>query len=179
MIKMPYRLGRQYRRAEDGATAVEFALIGFPFIFLIIGIIEMSLMFTSQSLLEAGTAEASRQIRIGTVQQGGGEDVFRDELCGFVDMLITCNELQYQVTTLDNFGDAQDYPDATFDEDGNLEDQEFDPGGVSDVIFIRTAYKYPIKTPLMQLLLTNNSDSSRVMFSTVVLQTEPYEFEEE
>ena len=42
---------------------------------------------------------------------------------------------------------------------------------------IRVAYRYEIKTPLMQPFLTNDSNAQRIMFSTVVLQTEPYEFE--
>ena len=71
------------------------------------------------------------------------------------------------------------FPDAEFNEDGDLQDQGFDAGGVSDVVMIRTAFKYAIKTPMMQLILTNNNDGNRILLSTVVLQTEPYEFEEE
>ena len=167
-----------WRYNRDGSTAVEFALIGIPFIFMVIGIVEMALMFTATSLLEASTAEAARQVRTGAIQQETGEEGFTDALCDFAAVLIPCEDLQYQVVALDNFGEAEDFPDAEFDEEGNLEDQQFDPGGVSDVVMIRVAYKYPIKTPMMQLMLTNNSDNNRIMLSTIVLQTEPYEFEE-
>lgn len=168
-----------WRLDDSGVAAVEFSLVGIPFIFMVIGLIEMSLMFTAQSVLEAATAEASREIRTGAVQQGGGQNLFSQELCDFADTFIPCNALQYQVVAMDNFGEAQDFPPATFDEDGNLEDQQFDPGGVSDVVMIRTAYQYPIKTPMFQFMLTNNGGTSRTMLSTVVLQTEPYEFEDE
>lgn len=170
---------KQWRFNRDGSTAVEFALIGIPFIFMVIGIIEMALMFTSQSLLEASTAEAAREVRTGAIQQGDGEQGFIDALCDFAAVLVPCDEIQYQVVAMDNFGDAEDFPDAEFDEDGNLEDQQFDAGGVSDVVMIRVAYRYPIKTPMMQLMLTNNNDDSRIMLSTIVLQTEPYEFEDD
>ena len=169
---------KRWRYDRNGSTAVEFALIGIPFIFMVIGIIEMSLMFTSQSLLEASTAEAAREIRTGAIQQGGGEDAFTEVLCDFAAVLIPCGDIQYQVVSMEDFGEAEDFPDASFDEDGNLEDQQFDPGGVSDVVMIRVAYTYPIKTPMMQLMLTNNNDANRIMLSTIVLQTEPYEFEE-
>jgi Flp pilus assembly pilin Flp len=175
---MPFKLQKIWLKNSDGATAVEFALVGVPFIFMVVGIIEMALMFTTQSLLEASTAEAARQVRIGAVQQGGGEDLFKQELCDFASVFISCEDLQYQVVALGDFGDAQDFPEASFDEDGNLEDQQFDPGGVSDVVMIRTAYKYTITTPMMHAILTNNSDDSRYMLSTIVLQTEPYEFED-
>lgn len=171
-------------RKEDGVTAVEFSLVGVPFVFMIIGIIEMAMMFTTQSVIEYGTSQGARLIRTGQVQQGGGEAAFRAAVCGAAAItparnFIDCDDLQYQVVALDSFGDAQDFDDPTFDEDGNLENQSFDAGDVNDVVMIRVAYRYPIMTPLMGTMLTNNSDNSRIMLSTTVLQTEPYEFEDE
>ncbi len=179
MFKMPYKNIVRWQKNDDGSTAVEFALIGIPFILMVIGIIEMALMFATQSLLESSTAEAAREIRTGAVQQGGGESLFQDVLCEYADVFINCDGLQYQIVSVDSFQDAADFPDAEFDEEGDLENQGFDAGGVSDVVMIRIAYKYAIKTPMMQLMLTNNSDGNRILLSTVVLQTEPYEFEEE
>lgn len=166
-----------WRKNNQGSTAVEFALIGVPFLLMIIGIIEMAMMFTSQSLLEASTNSAARQVRTGAVQQGGGEELFRDTLCDFSSVLIPCDDVQYQVVAMDDFESVDDFPNPNFNEDGDLQDEQFDAGGSSDVVMIRVAYKYPIKTPMMQLMLTNNNDSNRIMLSTVVLQTEPYEFE--
>jgi len=104
---------------KKGTAAVEFALVGFPLIFMIIGIIEISLLFTSQSLLQASTDQAARQIRTGAVQQGGGETLFSDTLCDFADFFINCDDLQYQVISMDNFEDAEELPDPSFDDDGN------------------------------------------------------------
>ena len=176
---MPCLFRSKWAKNEEGVTAVEFALVGLPFLIMVIGIIEMALMFTAQSLLEASTAQAAREIRTGAVQQGGGEDDFTEALCDFASVFIPCDEIQYQVVAMEDFGEAEDFPPASFDADGDLEDQGFDPGGVSDVVMIRTAYTYPIKTPMMQVVLTNNGGTSRIMLSTVVLQTEPYEFEDE
>jgi len=119
---MPCLFRSKWAKNEEGVTAVEFALVGLPFLIMVIGII---------------------------------------------------------VVAMEDFGEAEDFPPASFDADGDLEDQGFDPGGVSDVVMIRTAYTYPIKTPMMQVVLTNNGGTSRIMLSTVVLQTEPYEFEDE
>ncbi len=168
-----------WRKNEEGATAVEFALVGVPFILLVVGILEMSLMFTAQSLLEASTSSASRLVRTGQIQLGAGEVAFTEAICDSADVLIPCDNIQYQVMPLEDFGAAEALPPASFDDEGNLENQGFDAGGVSDVILIRVAYRYPIKTPMMQILLTNNNDTSRLMVSTVVLKTEPYQFEDE
>lgn len=169
---------QKFRRSEDGTTAVEFSLIAAPFIFMLVGLIEMSLMFASSSLLEGSTSTAARLIRTGAIQQSGGSQaLFQQELCDFADPLITCEDLQYQVISVDTFEDADNLPDANFDGDGNLTDQTFDPGGVSDVVLVRVVYHYDIATPMLQPFLTNNGDGTRTMISTIVLQTEPYEFE--
>jgi Flp pilus assembly protein TadG len=170
---------RSWFREEDGVTAVEFSLVATPFVFMMIGIIEMSLMFAAQSLLEASTTTAARLIRTGQIQQSGGdqEQLFRDAVCNFAEILIPCDDIQFQVTDMGDFGDAEEFPPAEFDEDGNLMNQNFSAGGSSDVVMIRVAYRYPIMTPLMQPMLTNDASNERVMMSTVVLQTEPYDFE--
>lgn len=168
-----------WKNNQDGVTAVEFALVGIPFILMVIGIIEMALMFASQSLLEASVAQGAREIRTGAVQQGGGDDLFRDTVCDYASVFIACDDLQYQVVAIDSFQEAEDFPDPEFDDEGNLQDQSFDAGGVNDIVMIRVAYRYIVKTPMMQLLLTNNDDGSRILLSTVVLQSEPYEFQDD
>ncbi len=170
---------KSFFKSNRGTTAVEFSLIAAPFIFMLIGLIEMALMFASASLLEGSASTAARLIRTGQVQQAGGSQaLFEQTLCDFAEPLIACDDLQYQVYSVDSFEDADDLPDAEFDADGNLSDTTYDPGGVSDVVLIRVAYHYRITTPLLQTFLTNNGDNTRTMMATIVLQTEPYEFED-
>ena len=169
----------KFIHSKDGTTAVEFSLIAAPFIFMLIGVIEMALMFASASLLEGSAATAARLIRTGQVQQAGGSQaMFENTLCNFAAPLINCEDLQYQVYSVDTFDEADNLPDAQFDADGNLTYTTYDPGGVSDVVLIRVAYSYNITTPLLQTFLTNNGDNTRTMMATIVLQTEPYEFED-
>ena len=171
----------RYFRRKDGATAVEFSLVAAPFVFMLIGLVEMTLMFASQSLLQGSTMTAARMIRTGELQQmqaGNPEEEFRQTLCAFAGPLIPCNEIEFQVISVQSFEEADNLPPAQFDADGNLQNTVFDPGDVNDVVLIRVAYRYPITTPLFQPVLTNNGDGNRIMMSTVVLQTEPYEFEE-
>jgi Flp pilus assembly protein TadG len=166
---------------SKGVTALEFALVGLPFILMIVGTIEMALMFTAQSVLQESTFTAARLIRTGQIQQSGSDpqQMFREAVCDFAESLIPCSRIQFQVQQVPSFGNAEDLPQAEFDEDGNLQDQGFDPGGVSDVVLIRVAYNYPIMTPMMQAFLATDGNESRSMVSTIVLRSEPYEFEEE
>lgn len=166
---------KKWWRGQDAVAAVEFSLVGLPFIFLTAGIIELSVMFTTQSLLQEATFTASRLIRTGQLQQSGGnpEQEFRTAVCDFAQSLIPCSSIQFQVQQLPSFSDAEDTP-PEFDEDGNLQNTGFDPGAENDVVLIRVAYNYPVRTPMMQPILANNGDK-RTMFSTIVLETEPYQ----
>ena len=176
------RLLYRYRKDESGATAVEFALVAVPFFFLIIGLFEMAMLFTAQGLVEAATNVAARQIRTGQIQQSGAdpETMFRDQLCGFSQALLNCERFQIQVVNMDSFADAEAMEDPEFDEDGNMVGQAFDPGDANDVVLVRVAYRFPIMTPLLAPLMRNDAvgDNARLLMSTIVLQTEPYEFEE-
>ena len=63
-----------------------------------------------------------------------------------------------------------------FDSDGNLVSQGFSVGGSGDRVLIRVGYRYDMMTPFVGELLTGPTNSLLFM-STVVLQTEPYDFQ--
>lgn len=170
---------KKWIKEDRAATAVEFALVAVPFTYLLMGIIEMSLMFGGMSTLDAATNDAARLIRTGQVQQTNGdpEEMFRDKLCESAQIFLNCSNIQYEVIRMDGFSNFSSFP-ATYDEDGNLESQGFDPGAVDDVILIRTSYRYPLMTPFMAKLIADSSGNSKRLLSTVVLETEPYDVEQ-
>lgn len=175
------RILGKWLRGKEGATAVEFSLVGIPFILMIIGTIEMALMFTAQSVLQEATFTAAREIRTGQLQRFSADPqaAFRESICDFASLIIPCGRIQFQVMQLPSFGDAERLPPANLDDEGNLEDQGFDPGGVSDIVMVRVVYNYPIMTPMMQPLLSDRGRMTRTMMSTIIMQNEPYEFEED
>lgn len=164
----------------DGSMAIEFAIVAIPFIYMLVAIIELSLMFTSASLLEAATSTASRQIRTGSIQQAAAtateqEALFRDVLCDRAAILMRCDDIAIESVNIGSFAGYEDFL-PQFDEDGNLISQGFDAGGVSDVILIRAFYRYTFMTPLIGQFLGEGGSGTRSFMSTIVLQTEPYEF---
>ena len=163
----------------DGSTAVEFALVSFPFIFLMIAIVELGLMFGSQSVLLGATNDAARLIRTGQVQQttGDPELMFRDLLCDKADALINCSNLQYEVVEMDSFSSFSDF-EAQYDDDGNLISRGFIPGGVNSVNLIRVIYRYRLSTPLIGQYLSDGANNTKLLVATVVLQTEPYDIQQ-
>lgn len=172
---------KRWKKETAGTTAIEFSLVAIPFITMMLGVVEIALMYTAGSLLEGSTASAARMIRTGQLQvlnPADPEAVFREALCANIKALVNCNNIQIEVVQLpDGFMDAGDYA-PQFDEDGNLITRAFTMGGSSDVVLIRTAYRYPFMTPLLTPIL-GGASGSRLLMSTVVLETEPYEFEGE
>lgn len=162
-------------RKTDGVTAIEFSLLFIPYLLLSLAIIELSLMFVSASLLEGATGSAARLIRTGQLQQSGGDQVqmFRDALCDYTSVLISCDDLRVEVQELASFGDAEALA-PQYDEDGNLV-EAFSPGGSDSSVLIRVAFRYQMMVPLVGPLLTGPGGSMLFM-STIVLRTEPYEF---
>ncbi len=159
-----------------GVAAVEFALIGLPFVLMTVGVVEMALIFTSQSVLQNATFSAARLIRTGQLQQGqmgDPEQAFRTAVCDFAELAIQCDNIQFSVSRLDDFSDADDMQ-PEFDDEGNLENTEFDPGAENDVVLIRVVYNYPITTPIMQQVMSDVDGNRRGLISTIILQTEPY-----
>lgn len=179
-IIMMFRWVHKWVKQDKGATAVEFSLVAVPFIFLLIGTIEMSLMFAASANIHSATNDASRMIRTGQAQQSGSdaEDVFANKLCEGVRILLDCSKLQYEVIAMTNFDAFENYA-ASYDDDGNLETQGFNPGGSSDVVLIRVSYRYPLMLPVVGNALSDGPNMTKHLLATVVLQTEPYDINEE
>lgn len=164
---------------KQGSTAIEFSMLAMPFIMILVGTMEIGLMFASNSVLDGATGAAARMIRTGQVQQSGGDprDVFVEKLCEKSSFLLDCSRFQVEVVEMDAFSDFNSYA-AEFDDEGNPESRGFTPGGVNSVNLIRVFYRYNLATPLIGQFLATGPDNSRMMVSTVVLETEPYDLSE-
>lgn len=174
--------GRFCRRAcwladEQGATAVEFSILAVPFFLFLICIIEVALLMANSSILEGATNDAARLIRTGQIQQSTAdpEETFRQALCSHA-VIMDCQKFQFHVTVLDDFAQANEET-PLFDDEGNLEDQNFDAGGSGAIVMIRVSYLYNLLTPVIGRFFSNFPGNRRMIMSTVIMQTEPYEFQ--
>lgn len=167
---------RFWSKNDGGSTAIEFSMLSMPFIFILVGTMEIGLMFASNSVLDGATGDAARMIRTGQIQQAGGDpkEMFEERLCQKSSMLLDCSKLRIEVVEMDRFSDFSSYS-PTFDKDGNPQLRGFTPGGVNSVNLVRVFYRYKLATPLIGQFLANGPNNSRMMISTVVLETEPYD----
>ncbi len=171
----------QFCKRDDGATAIEFAFVAVPFVILMMAIVEISLFFAASSLIEGATSSAARLIKTGQLQQmedADPQEAFETALCDHASIFARCENLQFEVVQLDGFSDAANYQ-PEYDEDGNLVSNGFSTGGVNDIILVRTIYRYPLVLPFFQQVFSDGANGTRLIMSTVVFQTEPYDLQAE
>lgn len=171
-------LFKRYLKVNSGVTAVEFALLFFPFFLLIMGIIEVSLFYASGVALEGAATSASRLVRTGQAQQSGDpQSTFETAMCDQVGVMIDCSDIIFEAVNLgQSFAGITATP-PNLDDDGNLVSSGFDAGGSDNVVMIRLAYRHEFLMPLVgQFLGDGTGTNSAQHLSTVVLRTEPYEF---
>ena len=94
------------RRASadtGGATAIEFAMLLFPFLALILFIMEIGLQLFITSTLDNAIRKASRQIQIGEVHKSDmSGDQFKKTVCAEIPVPSACDNLILSVTQSKN-----------------------------------------------------------------------------
>ena len=172
---------KQFQRKEDGATAVEFAFVAVPFTFLLLGIVEISLFFAASNLMHGATSDAARLVKTGQIQQdtsGDPQALFEAAICDHAKVFADCDKIQYEVITMNDFGAFGNY-DPTYDENGDLNSQGFNAGGTNDTVLIRTSYLYEFALPFVKQIFGEGPSGKKRIETTIVLQVEPYDLEEE
>jgi Flp pilus assembly protein TadG len=156
---------RRFMRRQDGAVAVEFALILLPFLALMFGIMETALVFFADQTLETAVADSARLIM-----------TFKNAVCSRIYGLFNCqNGIYVNVQTYSSFGSITNTP--PLDTNGNLVTSNFvyQPGGPGDIVVVRLYYQWPIYVSLMSLSqLSNMSNHNRLLVATAAFRNEPY-----
>ncbi len=160
---------------REAASAVEFALVAAPFLVLLVGLLEVCLIFIATTTLEHGAAEASRRIRTGELQNSGASaEKFKQIVCDNTFGLLDCGErLMVDVRVFDNFGTASGndpIKDGSVDKDS----LEFDSGEGSDIILARVFYEWNIITPVIGTPMSNLDGNKRLLQASVAFRNEPF-----
>jgi len=168
---------RRFARDEQGATAIELAILAIPFFALIGAIIETALMFLAAQVLDAAVQDASRLVRTGQAQaQSYDITAFRTAVCNELFGLFSCANLQIKVNTVTNFASATTpaSPLNPTDPTQWTLTPGFDPGVGNSVVMVQVYYKWPVTLRLGGLNLATSSDGTRLMSSVRVFANEPF-----
>lgn len=168
----------RFRKSDDGVTAVEFAFVGGPFIYLLMVIFETGLMLFAEYVVENGTANAARMIRTGEVQtQGVTAADFKTTVCGNLGSFLDCDSRLYvDVRKFSDF-DSVSIP-AGVGADGELSSEittgsQFEPGSALEVVVVRVYYDWKLFTPGLSKL-SNLADGRRLLTAGAAFRNEPF-----
>lgn len=167
---------RRFARQEEGAAAVEFALVATPFLALIFAIMETALVFFAGQTLETAVTNSSRLILTGQAQTAGlTQTSFKDKVCEQIAGLFDCqNKLYVNVQTYTSFSSASTTPPYS---NGQLDTSKMKylPGGPGDVVVVSLYYQWPIYVSLLSNNLANQNGSNRLLVATAAFRNEPYQ----
>lgn len=169
--KLVVRFGRK----NDGAAAVEFAIVVVPFFALMFAIIELALVFWAGQVLETAAHDASRLIMTGQAQSQNFDQVrFKKELCARALGLFSCDTFKIDVRAYGAFASANlSKPEF---KDGKIDDSGFtyQTGGPGDIVVVRVMYEWPLILRTFGLDLADTPSGKRLLMSAVAFRNEPY-----
>ena len=192
-FNLPKLQGRKtlskFKQNQDGATAVEFAILGLPFAALLFGIIEVSLLFFLTSTTEHALAEVSREIRTGEFQgSGGGADELKVAICANMHGIGNCNNLRVDVisTATGQFSDlvlpvsppaCAGPPAAVAACEAATPSMPADNYSITssgDVVIVRVQYVHRLEIPSALTGLANSTGNTHVISATTAFRNEPF-----
>jgi Flp pilus assembly protein TadG len=182
---LPVRVVRRFARHQDGAAAVEFAMIAVPFLALLFAILETALVFFAGQTLEAATADSARLIMTGQAQTtnyatgsadagGYSKADFKNAVCSHIFGLFDCaNGVFVNVKSYSSFASVNTASPIT---SGNLDTTQmgYSLGGPGDIVVVQLFYKWPIYVSLLGNDLANLNGGDRLLVATAVFRNEPY-----
>ena len=172
--------GGRFVRQQDGAAAVEFALVAVPFLALTFAILETAMVFFAGQTLEAATADSARLIMTGQAQSAGfSQAQFKNAVCARIYGLFDCaNGLYVNVQTYSSFNNAANATAALPITNGTLDATKtsYNPGDVGNVVVVTLYYQWPIYVSMLgnNLASAGLSGGNRLLTATAVFRVEPY-----
>lgn len=173
---------------DEGTAAIEFAMVGLPFLLFVLAIIGYGLYFLTNTYLQHGVESAARVVRTGSSATGGaggkamsvGE--FRTLVCNYTRPVIDCSKMTVLVQHGTNWSGIT--PQACTDSKGTMTgstgavgDQLSQYAGAqSEVVLITACYKWDLANSFSFLKLGNGADGAgpAIIQAATAFKSEPY-----
>lgn len=167
---------KEFLRADDGVTAIEFAIVGPPFLLLIGMILETGLMLFTEYALQTSVQEASRSIRTGAAQTGAFNAAkFKTEICKYAKAVPNCSgKLVVDVKNATKFSTLTmpSYLNVGTKDDNTMNPSTFNCGGPSDAIGVTATYDWTFILP--SYIGNVKSGKARRLSGVAVFRNEPF-----
>lgn len=162
------------RNCHRGIALVEFAIIAPVLLLILIGFIELALIFFTQSIIEGATGMGSRIGKTGYAGQGGSsrEEYIKSEIRRLSHGYLKMENMKIEILSYNSFDDIgkpepctndKDFPpcplgfidvngDGKWSSDQGISDNA---GGRRSVVVYRVTYPWDVMTPIMRSIIGN------------------------
>ena len=166
----------KFRKSTKGTTAIEFAMVGIPFMMMMFGILTLGLFFFTTFAFENAVERSARLVRTGQAQAAVmTEAEFKANVCNLAPSFVDCqNNLKVFV---------QSFPDNVV----NLAPADcvvgnalnttsfYDLGNENEVILVTACYEWDMTFDLPFLKLGNiGSSGHRLIQAVATFRSEPF-----
>ena len=189
---------KKYGRSDDGVTAIEFALVGGPFLFVLFALFELGFMLFAEYSLAQNVETAGRLIRTGQIQnsQNGHQPTaayFKTQICKNMTAMLDCtNKLYIDVRKFNDFSSISGslpspYKPGTNELSNSITNNtKFQPGAAGDIVSIRVYYDWQLFIPGLGALIGtvkglgnvspagSSSKNSRLLTAAATFRNEPF-----
>lgn len=163
-------------------------MVALPFLALLIAVLETSLAFFVQELLETSVEAAARNLVTGKTQAADGlgssggmskaqlAERFRMDSCKSLPSFLSCNRLFAEVRSAGAWPDLDTSKVAfTLDSTGKVTNTfKYDIGSQGAIVMVRLMYLWPVEASSI-LHLNTVGTNQRVMIATSVAKSESYQ----
>jgi Flp pilus assembly protein TadG len=163
------RVTRSFGRfgaAQEGASAVEFALIAPAFIAVLIAIFQVGVFLFAQQSLQNAAVEAGRQLMTGQAQTDT-QSQFKNRICPayLPSVLFNCNSLTVVVQSYTSFTGANTACNQS---------ATYNPGTPGEVVVVQLVYPWTVVTGPLGFALSHLPNGAATMCGVTAFRVEPY-----
>jgi len=187
LLQTPMRvLTRRWRSDESGTTAVEFAIVATPFVFLLFGLVSVCLYYFADFSMENATWQAARAVRTGQLQQSTGaytgittnadrQKALKKAFCDKAFLFADCTS-KAVVIVQSNTGFGGISPPSCTSNGVVITDSAaaFSTGATSSVVLVTICYPWDFGGKLPLFKLANLTSGALLMQASAAFRTEPY-----
>jgi Flp pilus assembly protein TadG len=167
-------------KSESGAAAVEFALVAFPFFYVMGCICETGIMLFAEYSIQAGVQEAARQIKTGQAQNSSLSAAnFKSKICEITGRVIDCEgKLTVYVRPASSFTALASlmpgYMNVGAKPDGTPNPTSYSCGSPEQAAGVIATYDWKFTMPFMTFLGNFNGGKTRRLAGIAIFQNEPF-----
>jgi Flp pilus assembly protein TadG len=161
--------------AQEGASAVEFALIAPFLVALLVAFFQVAVFLFAQQALQNAANEAGRLFMTGQTQ-ADTQAQFANKICPayLPSPLFNCNSLIVIVQSYQNFSAADTSTPALYQNGQKVTNWAYNPGAPGQVTVVQLVYPWAVVGGPLGFTLSNLPGSAAEMMGVSAFRVEPY-----